>query len=104
MHAVPSGVDEWEYFYAFIGIRLVDGQLVTHVGSSHPWVAAPVAWIAARIELTPIFAASEAGDGGGGDIDVWTKLIKPRGPCRTAEQVEIATHEYVDWLSRRRLD
>jgi hypothetical protein len=28
-----------------------------------------------------------------------TELIKPRGPWRTAEQVEIATLEYVDWFN-----
>jgi putative transposase len=32
-----------------------------------------------------------------------TELITPRGPWRTAEQVEIATLEYVDWFNRRRL-
>ena len=32
-----------------------------------------------------------------------TELIKPRGPWRTAEQVEIATLEYVDWSNHRRL-
>jgi putative transposase len=32
-----------------------------------------------------------------------TELIKPRGPWRTAEQVEIATLEYVDWYNHRRL-
>ena len=32
-----------------------------------------------------------------------TGLIKPRGPWRTAEQVEIATLEYVDWYNHRRL-
>jgi putative transposase len=32
-----------------------------------------------------------------------TELIKPRGPWRTAEQVEIATLEYVDWFNHRRL-
>ena len=32
-----------------------------------------------------------------------TGLIKPRGPWRTAEQVEIATLEYVDWFNHRRL-
>jgi putative transposase len=32
-----------------------------------------------------------------------TELIKPRGPWRTAGQVEIATLEYVDWFNRRRL-
>lgn len=32
-----------------------------------------------------------------------TELIKPRGPWRTAEQVEIATLEYVGWFSHRRL-
>jgi putative transposase len=32
-----------------------------------------------------------------------TELIKPQGPWRTAEQVEIATLEYVDWFNRRRL-
>jgi putative transposase len=32
-----------------------------------------------------------------------TELIKPRGPWRTAEQVEIATLEYVDWYKHRRL-
>jgi hypothetical protein len=26
-----------------------------------------------------------------------TELIKPRGPWRTAEQVELATLEHVDW-------
>jgi putative transposase len=31
-----------------------------------------------------------------------TELIKPRGPRRTAEQVEIATLEYVDWFNHRR--
>ena len=30
-----------------------------------------------------------------------TELIKPRGPWRTAEQVEIATLEYVDWYNHR---
>ena len=32
-----------------------------------------------------------------------TELIKPRGPRHTAEQVEIATLEYVDWFNHRRL-
>ena len=32
-----------------------------------------------------------------------TELIKPRGPWHTAEQVEIATLEYVDWFNHRRL-
>lgn len=32
-----------------------------------------------------------------------TELIKPRRPWRTAEQVEIATLEYVDWYNHRRL-
>jgi putative transposase len=32
-----------------------------------------------------------------------TELIKPRGPWRTVEQVEIATREYVDWFNHRRL-
>ena len=32
-----------------------------------------------------------------------TKLIKPRGPWHTAEQVELATLEYVDWFNHRRL-
>ena len=31
------------------------------------------------------------------------ELIKPRGPWRTAEQVELATLEYVDWFNHRRL-
>ena len=32
-----------------------------------------------------------------------TELIKPRGPWRTADQVEIATLDYVDWFNHRRL-
>jgi putative transposase len=32
-----------------------------------------------------------------------TELIKPRGPWQTAEQIEIATLEYVDWFNHRRL-
>ena len=32
-----------------------------------------------------------------------TELIKPRGPWRTAEQVEIATLHYIDWFNRQRL-
>ena len=32
-----------------------------------------------------------------------TELIKPCGPWRTVEQVEIATLEYVDWFNHRRL-
>jgi putative transposase len=32
-----------------------------------------------------------------------TELIKPRGPWRTAVQVELATLEYVDWFNHRRL-
>ncbi len=32
-----------------------------------------------------------------------TELIKPRGPWRSVEQVEIATLEYVDWYNHRRL-
>ena len=32
-----------------------------------------------------------------------TELIKPRGPWRTTEQVEIATLDYVDWYCNRRL-
>ncbi len=32
-----------------------------------------------------------------------TELIKPRGPWRTAEQVELATLDYVDWYNQRRL-
>jgi putative transposase len=32
-----------------------------------------------------------------------TEPIKPGGPWRTVEQVEIATLEYVDWFNHRRL-
>jgi putative transposase len=32
-----------------------------------------------------------------------TELIKPRGPWRTAGQIEIATLDYVDWFNHRRL-
>ncbi len=32
-----------------------------------------------------------------------TELIKPRGPWRTPEQVELATLGYVDWFNNRRL-
>ena len=32
-----------------------------------------------------------------------TELIKPRGPWRTAEQVEAATLHYIDWFNRQRL-
>lgn len=32
-----------------------------------------------------------------------TELIKPRGPWRTADAVEFATAEYVDWFNHRRL-
>jgi putative transposase len=32
-----------------------------------------------------------------------TELIKPNGPWRTAEQVELATLNYVDWFNHRRL-
>ncbi len=32
-----------------------------------------------------------------------TELIRRRGPWRTAEQVELATAEWVDWWNRRRL-
>ena len=32
-----------------------------------------------------------------------TELIKPRGPWRSPEQVEIATLGYVDWFNNRRL-
>ena len=32
-----------------------------------------------------------------------TELIKPRGPWRTADAVEYATAEYVDWFNQRRL-
>lgn len=32
-----------------------------------------------------------------------TELIKPRGPWRTVEHVEIATAEWVDWFNHRRL-
>ena len=31
-----------------------------------------------------------------------TELIKPRGPWKTCDQVEIATLEYVDWYNHRR--
>jgi putative transposase len=32
-----------------------------------------------------------------------TELIKPQGPWRTHEQVEIATLHYVDWFNHLRL-
>jgi putative transposase len=32
-----------------------------------------------------------------------TELIKHREPCRTPEQLEIATMDYVDWFNQRRL-
>lgn len=32
-----------------------------------------------------------------------TELIKARGPCRTVDQVEVATLEWVDWFNHRRL-
>jgi putative transposase len=32
-----------------------------------------------------------------------TELIKPRGPWCTADQVELATLEYVAWYNHRRL-
>ncbi len=34
---------------------------------------------------------------------VESRLIKPRGPWRTLEQVEIATLEWVDWFNNRRI-
>lgn len=32
-----------------------------------------------------------------------TELIKPQGPWRTVDQVEVATLEWVDWLPHRHL-
>lgn len=32
-----------------------------------------------------------------------TELIKPQGPWRTLDQVEIATLEWVDWFNNRRI-
>ena len=32
-----------------------------------------------------------------------TELIKPQGPWRTAEQVELATLDYIDWFNHQRL-
>ena len=32
-----------------------------------------------------------------------TELIKPHGPWRTADQVELATLDYVDWYNHHRL-
>jgi putative transposase len=32
-----------------------------------------------------------------------TELIKPRGPWKTVDDVEIATAEWVDWFNHRRL-
>jgi putative transposase len=32
-----------------------------------------------------------------------TELIRPRGPWRTAQQVEIATPDYVGWFDHRQL-
>jgi putative transposase len=32
-----------------------------------------------------------------------TELIKPRGPWRTVDHVELATAEWVDWFNHRRL-
>ena len=32
-----------------------------------------------------------------------TELIKPRGPWRSVDQVEVATAEWVDWFNHRRL-
>jgi putative transposase len=32
-----------------------------------------------------------------------TELIKPQGPWRTSEQVELATLDYVDWFNHQRL-
>lgn len=32
-----------------------------------------------------------------------TELIKPQGPWRTVDQVEVATMEWVDWFNHRRL-
>jgi putative transposase len=32
-----------------------------------------------------------------------TELIRPRGPWRTADAVEYATAEWVDWFNHRRL-
>ncbi|MDT2006992.1 transposase [Rhodococcus opacus] len=32
-----------------------------------------------------------------------TGLIKAQGPCRTVDQVEVATLEWVDWFNHRRL-
>jgi transposase InsO family protein len=32
-----------------------------------------------------------------------TELVRPRGPWRTAEQVELATLDYVYWFNHRRL-
>jgi hypothetical protein len=65
---------------------------------------------------TSRFQGAEEALGGGVDVPIFvnalvesviglfkTELIKPRGPWRTAEQVEIATLEYVDWFNHRRL-
>lgn len=33
-----------------------------------------------------------------------TELIKPRGPWRTIDQVEVSTLEWVDWFNHRRIN
>jgi transposase InsO family protein len=32
-----------------------------------------------------------------------TELIKPRGPCRSLADVELATAEYIGWYNNKRL-
>jgi transposase InsO family protein len=53
------------------------------------WGGMVASWAETRYPLGMVFHPGE--------------LIKLWGPWRTAEQVEIATLEYVDWFNHRRL-
>jgi putative transposase len=87
--------------------RPVDPGLVCHSDAGSQYVSlACTERLAAAGALPSVGSVGDAFDNALAETTIGlfkTELFKPRGPWRTAEQVEIAVLEWVDWYNHRRL-
>ncbi|GAA4264341.1 hypothetical protein GCM10022255_117090 [Dactylosporangium darangshiense] len=88
------------------GVRDLSGLIHHHdAGSQYTSIAFTERLAAAGVDAS-VGTVADAYDNALAESTIGlfkTELIKPRGPWRSCDQVEIATLEYVDWYNHRRL-
>jgi putative transposase len=86
--------------------RPIDPGLVCHSDAGSQYVSlACTERLAAAGAVPSVGSVGDAFDNALAETTIGlfkTELFKPRGPWRTAEQVEIAVLEWVDWYNHRR--